>query len=129
VLRVARVARSSAEQNHLVWDVHPRALWEEIHQIPLDLHGIVLRREREALAHASDMRIDEDAFRLRSHIRDDDVGRLARDAGQLGQVLDRQGYGPAELVGDLASGVTLLTVSSVLWADRIVEMSSSKGLR
>src|SRR5260370_26271052 len=64
----------------------PLGLRNQLHQVALDLHGIVLARELEQPTDAMHMRVHHDAFGLLEPDAQDHVRRLAADAGQLNQL-------------------------------------------
>jgi hypothetical protein len=74
-----------------VWKTGPILPWHETLEIALDLDGIVLAREAEALREAPDVGVDDDALR-RAALRRDDVGRLA--AGRRTRSSTRVGKSP-----------------------------------
>src|SRR5215510_1845672 len=59
--RIARAARPTPEEHQLVRQLRPLALGHQLHQLPFDLVRLVLPSERQALAGASHVRVDEDA--------------------------------------------------------------------
>ena len=66
-------------------------------QVALDLHRIVLPRQPEALREPAHVRIDDDPLRA-PELGGDDVGRLARDAGELDELLESGRNTPVELL-------------------------------
>ena len=86
--RAARVADPAAVPDQQVREAAPVRPRNELHQVALDLDRILVPRQPEALRKPAHVRVDHDALRV-AELGRDDVGRLARDAGQPQQLLDR----------------------------------------
>ena len=82
-LRTARVADLTAVLDEQMRQHRPTFAREQLHQILLDLHRVGLRGESEAMAHAPDVRIDDDALVLIEGVSENDVRGLSTDARQL----------------------------------------------
>ena len=68
-----------------VREAPPVGARHEPHEIPFDLHGILLPREPEPLRETADVRVDDDSLRL-AELRRDHIRRLPRHAGQPDQL-------------------------------------------
>src|SRR5215207_3370945 len=93
--RGAGLADLAAVGDEEVREEHPVALGDEFHEVALDLLGRGVRGEREASGEARDVRIDDDAGGDAEGVAEDDVRRLARDAGEPEQLLHPLGHAPA----------------------------------
>ena len=69
----------------------------ELDEIALDLHRILLAREPEPLGQSPDVRVDDDPLRV-PELGRDDVRRLPRDAGEPQQLGDRPWHLAVELL-------------------------------
>src|SRR5215210_4991773 len=82
----ARLADLAAVRDEEVREVYPVGLWDESVEVALDLLGRLLLREPEARGEPRDVRVHDDARGDAEGVAEDDVGRLARDAGKLKQL-------------------------------------------
>src|SRR4051812_12002190 len=78
----------------------PLLAWKQGHQVLLDLDRIGVARERQALAHACDVRIDDDSLVALERVAEDDIRRLASHAGKLDELLHLGWYDAAVMLGD-----------------------------
>ena len=77
--RLAGVADPPAVPDQEVREARPVGARDEPHEVALDLHRVLLPRERETLREPPHVRVDDDPLRVAALGRDD-VRRLARDA-------------------------------------------------
>jgi len=82
----------------------PLGAVEELHEIPLDLLGIGVRRPAETSRHPDHVRVDDDSLHLLEAMLEDGVRRLAGDAGEREELLHRGGHARAEAFDDGARG-------------------------
>src|SRR5215211_285653 len=92
-------AHSPAMPDEQVGKPRPVLLRDETLKVALDLHGIVLASEAEALGEAPDVSVDDDSLR-RAPLGSDDVGRLAADAGQAHEIVDPRRQMSVELLDE-----------------------------
>ena len=71
----------------------PFEIGENLHQVAFHLDGIGLVRESQAVRHALHVRVDDHTDMRAERVAEDDVGRLASDAGQREELL----HGPRDL--------------------------------
>jgi hypothetical protein len=105
VVGIACFARSASEKDQRVRDVNPGAFRKQLHELPLDLHRILLVGERQPLADPPDVRVDEDpvvGLRPRITVGEDDVRGLSRDTAQGREFRDRARHVTAEAIDDVA---------------------------
>src|SRR5581483_2263723 len=84
----ARVADAAAVPDEKVWEPRPVLARHEPDEVALDLHGILLPREREPLREPADVGVDDDSLRGAALGRDD-VGGLPRHARELQELVER----------------------------------------
>ena len=70
-------------QNQFVAEINPMILGHKLHQLVLNLHRIVLLGQAEPQTQSPDMCIDHDTAGDAKAGAEDDVGRLAADAGEF----------------------------------------------
>src|SRR5438874_10777143 len=77
--RPPSIAHAPSMPDQEVREQSPLAPRDDLRQIALDLHGILLAGETEPLREPADMRVDHDPLRV-AELRGDDVRRLPRHA-------------------------------------------------
>src|SRR5262249_11475687 len=99
-VRLAGVANLPTVVDHAVAEYRPLFFGDEPHQVALDRLRVGLRGQPHAAAESAQMGIDRDAGHAEG-VAEDDVGRLAADAGQGYQLFHRRGDFAAMLFHDL----------------------------
>src|SRR5882724_265164 len=87
-----RAANAAPVEDQRVRQRVPQLLVEQAHQVLLDLDGLGVTSEPEALADALHVRVDDHAFGLAEGDAEHDVRRLAPDAGQFHQLVEAARY-------------------------------------
>ena len=90
MIGILRAAHAAAVPDQSVREDRPLLARQQLHQILLDLHRLGLAGQPEPLRQPRDVRIDHDALVLAERGAEHDVRGLARDAGQLDQLLHRR---------------------------------------
>src|SRR5215212_1894028 len=79
---LAGLARSAPVEDQEVGEDGPLLFWHDLHEVLLDLHGVLTLREAQSVRDAADVGVDDDALVRAEGVAEDDIGRLAADAGQ-----------------------------------------------
>src|SRR5829696_2318878 len=90
----AGLARSASVEDQEVGEDGPVFFWYYLHEVLLDLHGILTLGEAEPARDTADVGVHNDALVRAESVAEDHVGRLAADAGQ--------GYELGHRAGDLS---------------------------
>src|SRR6059058_1302027 len=90
--RPPRDAHATPMPDQRVREPGPLVARHECHQVPLDLHRVILFREGEQGRNSLDVRVDHDAFVLPEPGAEDDVRGFAAHTGEPDQLLHGVGY-------------------------------------
>ena len=84
---IACLAAAAAMPDQPVGEECPLIPVAELHEILLDLHGIIICCEAESQGEAADMSVDNDPFVDAESVSQDDIGGLAARSGNGGKFL------------------------------------------
>src|SRR4051812_35417237 len=86
------LAGAASVQDQEVREDGPVSLWHDLHEVLLYLHRVFVIRQAEPSRDAADVGIDDYALVHTEGVAQNDVGRLAADAGQRHELLHGAGH-------------------------------------
>ena len=103
--RSSRIADAAAVPDEEMGEARPVRAWHDALQVALDLHGVLVSRQAKSLRKPAHVGIDDDPLRV-AELGGDDVGGLARDAGQLHEIGERPRNLAVELLDEHPHGAS-----------------------